>query len=489
MRDVLVGDALAPHDPSTVGRWRIQSRLGAGGMGVVYLAQDGTRTAAIKVIRPGLLDDPQVSHRFAREVDVVRAVRDVHISEFLDADLTSEPAWLAVEYIEGPTLRDHVLARGPLSTDAWWAVVRGLSQALAVLQVHGVTHRDLKPANVILSPRGPVLIDFGIAHPEDATQLTATGMVTGSPSWLSPEQAELGQAGPSSDMFSLGSLLAFAATGRPPFGQGAAVAVLVAISAREPDLAGIDEERAALLRQLLAKKPSDRPTAAEVLALAKSRQRREPRLDLTQPAGLAPLGARPEPASSGTRVDRPLLPTPASAVPTSSAPVTSADPGGEQPTRFTRTLTALTKTRQGRVASLVATVFLSLFLVWGMSVGAQDDTADKDAGTEQSEQSGQPDPQGPAAPSKDQLRSGDWLLSSYAIEQEDGNYVVTGTVQNDGSAAASTDLAVYLYIGGEQVGVVSGSTGDVPAGGSAPVRLTGDSEWQPGQPTLAVEAS
>ncbi len=183
--------------PSHLGPWSLEARVGSGGMGVVYLARRadlGGRTAALKVIRPGLLDDPAVNARFAREVDVLRRVRDVHVSEFIDADLSSDPAWLATAFIEGPTLRDQVAERGPLPEAAWWELARGLAQALAVLEVHGITHRDMKPANVILAAHGPVLIDFGIAVPEDAASLTATGLVTGSPAWLSPEQANL-QAG------------------------------------------------------------------------------------------------------------------------------------------------------------------------------------------------------------------------------------------------------------------------------------------------------
>jgi len=265
-----VGTPLSMHDPRQVGPWTIHSRLGAGGMGVVFFGTAAGQEAAIKVIRPGLLDAPATRDRFRREVEILRQVRDLHICHYLDADLDAEPAWLAMEYLSGPVLRDQVAEHGPLAEDVWWEVARGIAQALAVLEVHRVTHRDLKPGNVILNQRGPVLIDFGIAHPEDATSLTATGMVTGSPAWLSPEQANLEPTGPATDMFTLGSLLAFAATGRPPFGEGASIAVLTAIATREPDLAGIDEERAALLRRLLAKDPAQRPGARDVLDLARA---------------------------------------------------------------------------------------------------------------------------------------------------------------------------------------------------------------------------
>lgn len=271
MTDQPVGLPLSMHDPVAVGPWTLTSRLGAGGMGVVYYGHaPGYGYAAVKVIRPGLLDAPATRDRFRREVAILRSVRDVHISQFLAADLESDPAWLAIEYVSGPVLRDEVLANGPLAEDQWWDLARGLAQALAVLEVHRITHRDLKPGNVILHELRPVVIDFGIAHPEDATALTGTGLVTGSPAWLSPEQANLEETGPPSDVFTLGSLLAFAATGRPPFGEGASVAVLVAITTKEPDLAGIDPVRTALLRRMLSKDPRVRPTARQVLDLTRA---------------------------------------------------------------------------------------------------------------------------------------------------------------------------------------------------------------------------
>ncbi|MGV1006136.1 MAG: serine/threonine protein kinase [Candidatus Nanopelagicales bacterium] len=261
----LVGDELTARDPRQLGRWVLQSRLGFGGMGVVYLGTDGADEAAVKVVRPGLLDEAHVVERFAREVAVLQSVRDVHISRFMGADLHGEPAWLAIEYIPGPTLKQQVTAHGPLERDKWWELARALAQALAVLDVHRVVHRDLKPGNVIVAPDRPVLIDFGIAHPEDATSLTATGLVTGSPSWLSPEQANSSVIGAPSDVFSLGSLLAYAGTSRPPFGEGVAVAVLVRISSEEPDLEGLGDDQAALVRDLLEKDPAARPTARELL--------------------------------------------------------------------------------------------------------------------------------------------------------------------------------------------------------------------------------
>jgi serine/threonine protein kinase len=299
---------LTAVDPRRLGDWDVEARIGSGGMGVVYRARRGGELAAVKVVRPGLLDDPQVAARFEREAQVLRSVTDTHISRFLDADIAGTPAWLATEYIPGPNLRDAVSIWGPLPQNRWWELARGLAQALAVLEIHGIAHRDIKPANVIMSERGPVLIDFGIAHPEDATSLTATGIVTGSPSWLSPEQANLDELTAASDVFSLGSLLAFAATGRAPFGQGATVAVLVNIQRNDPDLDGIDQPRTALLRRMLAKDPRTRPSAREVLDIARGVRIEESdnTVDLrARPSHQTqPIAAVPPPPSTPTRTHR-----------------------------------------------------------------------------------------------------------------------------------------------------------------------------------------
>ena len=312
-----------PGTPPTIGPWTVESQVGSGGMGVVYRATRGDRVAAVKVIRLGLLDDLAVQARFEREVEVLRRVRDVHISEFLDADLSVEPAWLATAFIDGPTLRDYVATRGPLPEAIWWRLAQGLSQALAVLEVHGIAHRDMKPANVIMAEHGPVLIDFGIAMPEDAQSLTGTGLVTGSPSWLSPEQANLQPISTASDVFSLGSLLVFAGTGRPPFGQGANVAVLLAISTRDPDTEGLSDEQRDFVQRLMAKDPGARPVAREVLAMTKRRGAdlpsvpppRWPRWSApTRPRRLKRLWA----ACSSRTARRPCWPSPSACATTAS---------------------------------------------------------------------------------------------------------------------------------------------------------------------------
>jgi hypothetical protein len=552
MAEPTIGSPLSMHDPRTVGPWTIHARLGAGGMGVVFHATREGQSAAVKVIRPGLLDAPATRDRFRREVGILAAVRDVHICHYLDADLESEPAWLALEYLPGPVLRDRVATDGPLDEAAWWTLARGLAQALAVLELHRVTHRDLKPGNVILHERGPVLIDFGIAHPEDATSLTATGLVTGSPAWLSPEQANLDPTGPATDIFTLGSLLAYAATGRPPFGEGASVAVLMSIIKREPDLAGIDPVRTALLRRMLAKDPSLRPTAREVLELARAGEAGE---DVAALLGLPPGASSAEPldptlvdrgpdatvagataaptvpgagvavagvagalglaaAGGSTRPDGvpgmaapgqpapmpppPVVrPAPAPSTPAlaaaaghpgaqqGAAPWTSPPPGGPVGPR-TAAAARRRRRRRGWLLGLAALLGLVLLVVLVPNLlGGGTDPDGSGSGTSGTSQGGD----APPAPSSDQLRSGDWLLESYRLDNTAEGLVVSGTVRNRGDATASADLRVWVYLDGQSLGSVSGTVSDVPAGSAVPVTLRGDAVWQPGQKVVLLEAT
>ena len=446
---------LTDVDPRRLGKWDVEARIGSGGMGVVYRARSGEDVAAVKVVRPGLLDDPQVAARFEREAQVLRSVHDTHISRFLDADIAGTPAWLATEYVAGPNLRDAVALWGALTTSRWWELARGLAQALAVLEIHGIMHRDIKPANVIMSDRGPVLIDFGIAHPEDATSLTATGIVTGSPSWLSPEQVALQDLSAASDVFSLGSLLAFAATGQPPFGQGATVAVLMNIQRNDPDLSGIDPTRRVLLERMLAKDPALRPTAREVLDVARGMK------DIPEDATVS---------VSQSHTTQPIVAPPAVRPP--AAPMPPPKPR-----------------RLGAWAAVGLAGVLALGIGYAGFNSLQSGGAPEPSQSQSQQPSEAPSAgEAPANPGSDQLRSGNWLLSQYSISQDNGKLVINGTVQNSGNKSASADLTVFYYVNGEAVAVATGSTGEVAAGSSAQVTLTSEDDWQPGNPTLVVQA-
>ncbi|MER6617533.1 bifunctional serine/threonine-protein kinase/ABC transporter substrate-binding protein [Streptomyces xantholiticus] len=263
-------EPLLPSDPSRMGGYRLLGRLGAGGMGVVYLgrAADG-ELAAVKVIQPEYGGQPEFRARFRRETTSARRVANPWVVPVLGADTEAGAPWLATAFVPGPSLEEAVPACGPLPIRVVQPLGKALARALVAVHEAGLVHRDVKPGNVLLALDGPRLIDFGIARPTAAeeTALTSGGMVVGSPGFLSPEQARAGQVGPAGDVFSLGCVLAYASTARAPFGTGTVDALLYRTVHDAPDLDGVDDPALrALLARCLAKEPGDRPTAAEVAA-------------------------------------------------------------------------------------------------------------------------------------------------------------------------------------------------------------------------------
>ncbi|GAA3903250.1 hypothetical protein GCM10023084_64680 [Streptomyces lacrimifluminis] len=261
-------ERLLPTDPSRLGGNRLLGRLGAGGMGVVYLARTGTGDlAAVKVIQPEYADEAEFRARFRREASSAGQVDSPWVVRVLGADTEAAAPWLATAFVPGPSLEEAVVACGPLPDRAVRVLGKVLSRALTAVHEARLVHRDVKPGNVLLALDGPRLIDFGIARPQaaDETELTSDNMVIGTPGFLSPEQARARQVGAASDVFSLGCVLAYAATGRPPFGTGAVDALLYRTVHDTPELDGVaDTELRALLGRCLAKEPEQRPTAAEV---------------------------------------------------------------------------------------------------------------------------------------------------------------------------------------------------------------------------------
>ncbi|MGW2227261.1 WD40 repeat domain-containing serine/threonine protein kinase [Streptomyces formicae] len=272
-RTVLM-DALNPDDPQWVGPYRLEGRLGEGGMGSVFLGTSpGGRQVAVKLIRRELASAPQFRERFAREVEAARRVGGFHTAQVVDADPEAASPWLVTAFIPGPTLHDVVTTDGALAPDAVLRLGAGLAEGLAAIHACGLVHRDLKPGNVILASDGPRIIDFGIARAVDASSLTATGTVIGTYSYMSPEQIRADRAGAPSDVFSLGSVLAFAATGRGPFDAPTLIEVVQRILDQPPALDGVQdgEGEAAgrlhtLLTACLAKDPGARPPVAELPA-------------------------------------------------------------------------------------------------------------------------------------------------------------------------------------------------------------------------------
>ncbi|MFE2408422.1 serine/threonine-protein kinase [Kitasatospora sp. NPDC059408] len=254
--------SLEDDDPRRVGEYRLLGRLGAGGMGRVYLGRSARgRTVAVKVVRPELAGDREFRARFRREVDAARRVGGEWTAPVLDADTEGDRPWVATGYVAGPSLSAAVRQFGPLPGASVRALGARLAEALAHVHALGLVHRDVKPSNVLLAPDGPRLIDFGITRALDAnTSLTRPGYTVGSPGFMSPEQTRGSKVGPASDVFSLGAVLAYAATGVLPYGEGVAPAVLFRAVYEQPDLLLVEETLRRNLLGCLAKDPAARPS-------------------------------------------------------------------------------------------------------------------------------------------------------------------------------------------------------------------------------------
>ncbi len=256
---------LLPGDPARVGRYRLTGRLGAGGMGVVYLgaAKDGI-PVAVKVLRPELAEDPEFRVRFSREVATLTRVEGMCTVRVIEADTQGPKPFLVTEYVDGPSLSDYVERHGPLGAEMLYGLATGLAEALAAIHAAGIVHRDLKPSNVLLTADGPKVIDFGIAQALDATVLTQTGMTVGSIGFMAPEQI-MGQAVTASDIFSWAVTIAYAASGDTPFGSGVAAAVFYRIMNTEPDITAVPDSLRSWVEAALAKESQNRPTADDLL--------------------------------------------------------------------------------------------------------------------------------------------------------------------------------------------------------------------------------
>lgn len=262
-----VAQALENSDPRQVGPYRIVGRLGAGGMGRVYLGlSPGGRAVAVKTIRPELAYDPEFRQRFAREAAAARAVSGAFTAAVVDADPYGDPPWLATVHVAGISLDDTIARHGPLPESSVLALGAGLSEALQAIHTADLVHRDLKPSNVLLAPDGPKVIDFGIAITAGSSSLTRSGVVVGTPAFMSPEQLTGGRAGTAADVFALGGVLVFAATGEGAFGSGPSLGVGFRVVHDEPNLSAVPVGLRSLLGRCLDKVPARRPTVAELLA-------------------------------------------------------------------------------------------------------------------------------------------------------------------------------------------------------------------------------
>ncbi|MGI5427791.1 serine/threonine-protein kinase [Streptomyces sp. CA-179760] len=257
---------LEVDEPTVVGPYRLLGRLGSGGMGRVYLGRSaGGRTVAVKIVHPHFALDEEFRARFRREVDAARRVGGAWTAPVLDADPEARVPWVATAYEAGPSLSAAVADFGPLPAHTVRALGAGLAEALAAVHELGLVHRDVKPSNVLLTLDGPLLIDFGIARATDGTaSLTSTGVSIGSPGYMSPEQILGKSVTGAADVFSLGAVLAYAATGEPPFPGDSSAALLYKVVHEEPELGLLDGELRSLTAACLTKDPGARPAPAEL---------------------------------------------------------------------------------------------------------------------------------------------------------------------------------------------------------------------------------
>ncbi|MFF4319695.1 protein kinase [Streptomyces sp. NPDC001568] len=259
--------ALSADDPHEIGGYRLHARLGAGGMGVVYLAYTpGGRPIALKAVRREFAADPEFRERFAQEVASARRIHGLFTAQVVDSGEDDLTPWLATAYVPGPTLHQVVRRHGPLPVRTVLLLVAGIAEALQAIHRAGVVHRDLKPANVLIAGDGPRVIDFGIARAADAAALTGTGLRIGTAAFMAPEQALGRPVTAATDVFALGALAGFVASGAPPFGNGPESGALYRVVHEHPDLAPVPSELHDLLSWCLAKRPEDRPTTGELIA-------------------------------------------------------------------------------------------------------------------------------------------------------------------------------------------------------------------------------
>lgn len=284
-------EPLEAADPRRIGAIPLLGKLGAGGMGRVYLGVVDGRYAAVKQVLPHFAEDENFLRHFGHELDNLSRLPDEVTAPLLASDRQARPPWFATAYIPGLTLTEAMaLHGGPLPLQALWLLLREAAAGLRVVHALDMVHRDLKPSNVMLTRGGATLIDFGVARAADQSRLTGTGVVVGTPAYMSPEQATAAQQlTGATDVFALGALLGYAAVGQPPFGDGSGVDVLYRIVHGEPDLEGLralDPELAEAVRSCLDKNPLERPTAERLFQLAARKTA------LTRPGWPAPVMER-----------------------------------------------------------------------------------------------------------------------------------------------------------------------------------------------------
>jgi hypothetical protein len=262
---------LDQSDPTEIAGYQLRARIGSGGMGNVYLSfTRGGRPVALKVVRKEFADDPEFRRRFRMEVAAAQRVQGLYTAPVVDADPDAPVPWLATAYIAGPSLNHAVTEHGPLPEPSLYRLLAGVAEGLSAVHAAGLVHRDLKPANVLLAADGPRVIDFGIARAVDATSLTGTGAMVGTPAFMTPEQVAGRPVSSATDVFALAHLVVYAATGHSVFGDGHYSSLVYRIAQEAPDLSGCPDSLREFAAQCLAKDPAQRPDLAEILVFVKS---------------------------------------------------------------------------------------------------------------------------------------------------------------------------------------------------------------------------
>jgi hypothetical protein len=263
---------LDQSDPVEIAGYALRARLGSGGMGNVYLSfTRGGRPVALKVVRQEFAADPEFRRRFRMEVTAAQRVQGLYTAPVVDADAAAPVPWLATAYIAGPALNQAVVDYGPFPEPSLYRLLGGVAEGLTAIHAAGLVHRDLKPANVLLAPDGPRVIDFGIAHAADASAMTGTGAIMGTPAYMAPEQVTGKPVSAGTDVFALAHLVAYAATGHTVFGDGHFAALVYRIANEEPDLTGCPESLREVLVCCLAKDPAARPALNDIIGYARER--------------------------------------------------------------------------------------------------------------------------------------------------------------------------------------------------------------------------
>lgn len=285
---------LTGDDPVEIGGYRLQGRLGVGGMGRVYLASTPAgRLVALKAVRPELSDDQEFRTRFRREIQAAQRVHGLYTAQLVDADPDATRPWLVTTYVPGSSLEEAIDTNGPMPAAMVVRLIAGVAEALQAIHAADVVHRDLKPSNVLLAQDGPRVIDFGIARALEAASLTSSNIMMGSPDFLAPEQILDMPISPAIDVFALGSLAVYAAVGRPPFGEGHITAISHRVVYEPPDLEGCPPQLLTLIEACLEKDAELRPAPGRIIEFCAARA--DEMSDSSEPwLEWSPTGAAPE---------------------------------------------------------------------------------------------------------------------------------------------------------------------------------------------------